>query len=390
MLRPRPPKSGASASIKSTAKRDRIVDALRQEIISGKLAPDSQLPAQPELARRFRVSPVTVGLALNRLTREGFVRAHHRRGTFVTAKPPHVNNYALVFWNDPASPHSHSTWTKYYTALTNEAIAMQRDEGRRMLLFHGIDQHTDTDDRQRLEAYIRAHRLCGIIFANLPIGLEGTPILESAGVPRVAFMGKHMYPQVRTVSFDGHMWLDKALDYLASRGRKRVAIVMLGMYKDSDELLSAAITERGMECPFYWRQIVPFHEPRAIRNCVQLLMYGAGAQRPDGLVIADDNFVEPAMAALMAAGVRLPDDVEVVAHCNFPWPPTALLPVKRLGYDIRAALQTAVDLIDRQRRGEQVPEETKMPALLEEELPAKGAAMPVSARSRHNVEASVS
>jgi DNA-binding LacI/PurR family transcriptional regulator len=362
---------------RTTAKQDNVVQTLRREIIGGKFGKNTQLPPQSELAQRFGVSPITIGLALSRLAREGFVQARHRRGTFVVEKPPHLNNYALVFWNEPTGRHSPIGWSKYYASLTNAAIELQQTAQIRMLMFHGVNQHTDTDDRQRLEAYIRAHRLGGIIFVNFPADLEGTPILEEAGIPRVAFMSQHVYPQMRTVAFDDRMWMEKALDHLAAQRRKRIAMVMVGMYKESDQLISAEIAKRGMECPFHWRQIVSLYEPRAIRNCVHLLMYGAGAQRPDGLLITDDNFTEPAMAALIAAGVRVPDDVAVVTHCNFPWVSTPVLPVAQLGYDIRAALRTAIDLIDCQRRGEKVPELTRLPALFEEELAASaGVASP--------------
>ena len=363
-------KLGPHTGGRTTAKQDNVVRTLRREIIDGRFGRNAQLPPQSELAIRFSVSPVTVGLALSRLAREGFVQARHRRGTFVVEKPPHLNNYALVFWNEPVAGIAPSNWSKYYTALTNAAIELQQTAQIRVLMFHGVNQHADTDDRQRLEGYLRAHRLGGMIFVNMPADLVGTPILEEAGVPRVAFMSQHRYPQVRTMSFDEQMWFGKALDHLAAQGRKRVAMVMVGLYKESDELISAAVAKRGMECPFRWRQIVPLNEPKAIRNCVQLLMYGAGAQRPDGLLITDDNFAEPAMGALIATGVRVPDNVAVVTHCNFPCVTSAVLPVARLGYDIRAALRTAIDLIDRQRRGEPVPEMTRLPALFEKELDA--------------------
>jgi hypothetical protein len=46
------------------------------------------------------------------------------------------------------------------------------------------------------------------------------------------------------------------------------------------------------------------------------------------------------------------------------------MPVKRLGLDMRGYLLTAVDLIDRRRRGVTVPDVTWIEAVWEEELPA--------------------
>jgi DNA-binding LacI/PurR family transcriptional regulator len=96
-------------------------------------------------------------------------------------------------------------------------------------------------------------------------------------------------------------------------------------------------------------------------------MHGDAANRPDALIITDDNLVEHAQAGLIAAGIRVPDQVEVVEHCNFPWPPS-VLGTKRLGFDSHAILRACIDLIDRQRRNETVPGMTLVPAIFEEEL----------------------
>ena len=290
----KPIKKPAIRRSRITKRQDNVIQTLRTEILDGTLRPSSQLPSHPELASRFGVSTVTIRLAMNRLAREGFVQAHHRRGTFVVPKPPHVNNYALVFWNEPipsdhAMPQFAEIWSRYYVALTNEAIRMHQEEGRRMLLFHGIDQHTDTDDHQRLLSYIRSHRLAGIIFANFPYNLQGSPILDAPGIPRVAFADPGVHPQVNAIRFDSHGWMEKALDYLAQQGRRRVAIVTLGLNPQSDAQLSKAVAARGLECPPYWRQVVVRNSWHVVQNCVHLLMRGAAGGRPDGLVVTDDN-----------------------------------------------------------------------------------------------------
>ena len=68
--------------------------------------------------------------------------------------------------------------------------------------------------------------------------------------------------------------------------------------------------------------------------------------------LVDDNLVEHATAGLIAADVRVPHDLDVIAHCNFPYPPPASTPAKRLGFDARDILDVCVGSIDRQRAGE--------------------------------------
>lgn len=359
---------------RKAGKQSFLATTLRDEIVQGKLPAGSQLSSHLVLAKRFGVSVVTVQLGLNRLAREGFVESRPRRGTFVTTKLPHLTNYALVFWNDPLYPLE---WSKYYAAITNAARGIEREDGCKLSLFHGVD-HPDSEDRLRLASLVKSHRVAGIVFVNNPASLDGTPVLCEPGVPRVALMDQQLYPHIPVVSFDSSPSLfERALDYLCERGRKRIAMVDIGSDEKWEPHAQAALEARGLTIPNYWRQMASNTHPNRARNCVELLMRAPAGERPDGLIIADDNFVEHGLAGLVAAGVRVPDDVEVVVHCNFPWPAASVLPVKRLGFDIRQVLRTCINLIDRQRRGEAVPGCTSVPAIFEEEL--KPLSLPASA-----------
>ncbi|WP_410959832.1 hypothetical protein, partial [Salmonella sp. SAL4356] len=62
--------------------------------------------------------------------------------------------------------------------------------------------------------------------ASVPFALLSTPILTEPGVPRVAIMsGGGLGGSIPAVSTDRTAMLEKALDFLASRGRRRVAII---------------------------------------------------------------------------------------------------------------------------------------------------------------------
>jgi DNA-binding LacI/PurR family transcriptional regulator len=143
--------------------------------------------------------------------------------------------------------------------------------------------------------------------------------------------------------------------------------------------LQAGLEARRMVSYPRWTQFVGLRRPEGAARAVDLLMHDR--ERPDALLVEDDNFVEQAAAGLVAAGVKVPDDVAVVGHANFPVAPSKLLPMRLLGYDANLFMRTAVDLIDRQRQGEQVPGETVLPALWEEEV---AAARPPESRSQNS------
>ncbi len=66
---------------------DRVYDAIREGILSGRLKPDERL-RQDVLAREFGTSATPVREALNRLAADGLVRLVPRRGAVVTTLSP--------------------------------------------------------------------------------------------------------------------------------------------------------------------------------------------------------------------------------------------------------------------------------------------------------------
>lgn len=64
----------------------RIVNDLRDGVLSGRLEPDAQLPSENELAARYQVSRPTVRRALAVLRGEGLIVTNQGRGAFVRPK----------------------------------------------------------------------------------------------------------------------------------------------------------------------------------------------------------------------------------------------------------------------------------------------------------------
>jgi len=85
-------------------------------------------------------------------------------------------------------------------------------------------------------------------------------------------------------------------------------------------------------------------------------------QRPDALIIGDDNLAEHVVQGLHDAGVRVPQDLDVIAHCNLPLVTRCKLAIRHLGYDVREVLKFCIDSIDRQRMGGSLKSVTRVSA----------------------------
>ncbi|HEY8668517.1 MAG TPA: substrate-binding domain-containing protein [Tepidisphaeraceae bacterium] len=186
-------------------------------------------------------------------------------------------------------------------------------------------------------------------------------------MPRVAIMSDFPNCAASIVFPDTNNFYERAAKYLVSRGRRRVAILMAGPYAEERKL--SQIRRHGLQMSEpYLLQIASAEVPEGARHCTQLLMNLPPDKRPDALILDDDNFVEAATAGIAAAGVRCPDDLEIVAHANFPLPPETAVPVKFLGFDCAAILKRCAESIDQQRRGitDHIPH--PIPAVFEDEI----------------------
>jgi GntR family transcriptional repressor for pyruvate dehydrogenase complex len=69
---------------------EQIVQQIEESVLSGKLKPGDQLPAERELAQRLGVSRTAVREAVKTLREKGLVEAYTGRGTFITDGTSHA------------------------------------------------------------------------------------------------------------------------------------------------------------------------------------------------------------------------------------------------------------------------------------------------------------
>lgn len=345
-------------------KQDGILCRLREQIVQGRFPPGSRLPTRTQLERRFGASRVTVQRVMDRLVQEGFACVNGRAGTYVNPQSPHLCRYGLLF---PAHPSNDlSQWPRFWQVLHNEATTLCRNSPRSIEFFYGVDGHVDTDDFRRLHAEVEAHHLAGLIFATNVWFVDDPKVLGDPHIARVA-LSRHASKGTPAVTLSAGSFYERAISHLVSCGRTRIAAMMLDRADETTAVFGDLLAKRGLESPPYWTVLTSAHCPEAARNWVHLLMHSAQALRPDGLIIADDNLVEPAMTGLMAAGISMGQELDVVAHCNYPMSSPQTLPIRRLGYDIPRLLTECLGSIDRQRRGQKAGR-VEMPAVFEDEL----------------------
>ncbi len=354
----------AESSTDIRVSRATISNHLRRRIVSGELPLGGRLPNRREITEHFGASSVTVQRAMDRLAQDGFIYADGPNGTFVSSHPPHLCRYGLVFTVQPGD----DKWLQYHTVMVDQALRFERRPERLIGIYYRINQKHDGGSYQELVNDLHCDRLAGLILVGRPNGFRGTPVTETTTVPRVALMEEPGSGTLPAVGHDTHGFIDQALDYLHANGRSRIAIITGEGPSNADlvDYFKASVAQRGWPRHPYWIQGVSVTNPKLARNLSCLLMHDGQVERPDGLIVSDDNLSEHVVAGLRDIGVSSPQDLHIVVHANFPAPKPNTMPTQRIGYDARQTLEICLDVLDRRKNHQPVPPLTFVPATSEQ------------------------
>jgi DNA-binding LacI/PurR family transcriptional regulator len=341
-----------------------VMETIRQEIIEGVYASGHRLPTRSEIGAKMGVGVATVQKALETLAEDGFVQARAKAGTFVVERLPHLCNYGIAV---PAS----GRWSLIYKSLWDAAGIANREGTLRFMEYVTSREVGSRGDAAQLCQDVTSHRLGGLILIGPAAvrDLKGTPALEQKGMPRVQdqFQPEPGIPAVHLDTVGS--FVRRALGYLTARGRRRIAHIQYAGEYSNRRAAEETLAKAGVEMRPYWMQTVSagsLHD--TVPNVMNVLMQLEGDKRPDALVVHDDNLVEHVVTGLTAAGVKVPEELEVVAHFNYPSPAASVLPFKRLGFDCRIFLKKCLEVLDMQRRGETPPARTSIEAVFDDEL----------------------
>ena len=352
-------------TITKRVRHNSVLDRLRDEVVAGHFEPGSQFPTRIDLQERFGASIATIQRAVNHLTQEGFVTVRGRQGTFVAEHPPHTSTYALVNL-EPAFLLPQAL--RFWDTLAKVALEFDQSPSRHVRLYERVLLHTDDPGYRQLAADVAVRRVAGVIYVGR-VDMNGSPLLELDHCPRVGMGSMPLFGKLPSLDHDWYQLFDRALDYFLNRGRRRVAVLATDSHPPVyyDYILSGAAA-RGLALPPHWLQVTNILTGDWVSRVVHLLLHAGQTERPDALFIANDNFLLPAVRGIQEAGCRVPEDIEVLSHWNFPAPLDCPVPVRRLGFDARQALRLCMDLLSAQQRGETPPMMTKIPAVFEEEI----------------------
>ena len=336
-------------------KLERVSRAICAEIASGKFPPGGKLPTYDELERIHNVSYITINACIKLLKNSGLVISRERAGVFVSERPPILNRFAMIF---PKEALSENRFLQTILKLLNDESVKRKLEFE---IFPGFEPHVDNPDYQKLISELHKMRIGGVAHVSMPSLPDACELLHFPGIPVINASS--------CMKFDDKSYVEKSCDYLLSRKKRRIAVLFQG----KNHLVEKFMEKRdksGMNSPDHWFIPIGTDAREGAGNITRLLLDCPSEKRPNGLIITDDNLVDHALGGVFRSRVKVPEELEIVTHCNWPNPVTSVMPVKRLGYDVGEAVSIIIDILlkSRGKSGLQKTESVPLAPLFEEEI----------------------
>lgn len=292
----------------------RQVAALLREEVLAKSKPGDCLASENHLARQYAVSAPTMREALGLLAQEGLLERRHGSGTYVRERATPARHVAVLLTQDISQPR-----ISYFGRRVFQQVRLLVEAGgapcRGYVGFRPAGSMEPTGICREFDEDVAADRISAVVCVIGAPSPEQVEVLAGRGVPLV---GHH--PALR-VGHDHAGMVRLAVKHLVGQGRRRIGLLESGDPHHSAsehpvrDLFRKELSSHGLAFREEW-----------YRGDLHACWPGAGweefreiwqtEEKPDALFIADDVLAQDVALALVEMGLRVPRDLEVVAHAN--------------------------------------------------------------------------
>ncbi len=322
-----------------TTLTNQIEDGLRQAIETGFYQDGDFFPGYVELARQLGVSVIVVRRAIGRLIAAGL--CHPRRGVGLrvcSKSPAWVGNVLVVTGGDVAS-------YRYYMANLVEHLRRRLAENRLSMTRAIVAGIGAREDFSSLDDALNRHVSLAIA-TDYSSGMEKR--LRAAGIPYILTAPAKKSHAAGYLAGDPEGATAHIVAHCVDCGVRRVLLVGLSL-KDAFHVdamgLKSALGDRSLEAR--WLGIETDQSDgtaelllrKTVGTFSKLCEKGhlvVDGFRPDMVIFLDDYVAQGALLAMTAAGIRIPEDLQVITMANKGLGPVWLKPLTRFEVDAAA------------------------------------------------------
>lgn len=303
-----------------------VYAALRREIQSGRWTRGQRLPSEAELVKRFGASRITVGRAVRELQSAGLVERRIGSGTYLKTPDAPALSFGLLI------PDLGET--DIFEPICQGMMASPL--AREHALVWGSPQGAGASKEERAWQLCRQYidrRVAGVFFAPLELVADKDDVnrriadaLEEARVP-VVLLDRTVLPYPRRGRHDLVGIDNRRAGYVITEHLLRLTCRRLAFVAMPHAAATVDAREAGYREALYAAGVDV--DRASVQRCdptdgaaVRALME---AQRPDGIVCANDRTAARLMQTLLRLGYAIPSDVRLVGIDDVDY--ASLLPV---------------------------------------------------------------
>lgn len=327
---------------KKQIRTEDVVERIRKEILKGKFAPGNRIPTCREWQKITGASHLTVFAALQTLTKEKLLVPRGRSGTFVADSAPHFNEYAVVWSGNPREK-----WSYLYKAIKKVVQTLKHCRGDYRIQEYGQPGQMNMTEYERLFDDVRQRKIAGVMMMPTSFDFSDSPLETKGGIPTIALLSGQARAVVR-VDF-GSFYLE-GIKALKEKGAQKIAFLCPGEAPLGAviEEVKSALRSNGMTCYDNLIQGISTASPEWVHQVLSLMMSGPVSNRPDSLLVVDDNLV-PMVTDWLAD--RIFGHMKVAALANAPALPMARVPVSYIGFDATEIIARCIENLKKQKEG---------------------------------------
>ncbi len=305
-----------------------IIAVMKKEI--SRMQPGERLGSFAALARRFRVSQNTVRTAMMALQADGFVEVRQGSGCFVSgsggaSESENVSvqpRYVAILSDYDILSHEA---TPFFRVVIRALRSKLNKKGYSSRLYIGYADKPDPSVGFTCHEFLEdleLDRILGVVsIATLPFPDWLGPVRKK-GIPLVADGSPNAFEYV--VEIDPCSIIPSAVRFLRNRGCREIAL--LGWRFSYAQVSSPgsavarfreALALAGLPYRAEWVR-GDLHPSQRGAGWAQFreIWAARGEAKPDGLIVTDDVLFEEASHAILEMGVRIPEQLTVVANAN--------------------------------------------------------------------------
>ncbi len=307
---------------------DQVAGGLRRTIQSGHFGQGDTLPTIDQTAQALGVSTNVVQTAIKRLSREGVVSARPKRGIEVcpAGYEPWLAHVVYLHWGSANS---------YYEAVSSEALVRHLLAKRILVTPVHLNANEAATGYLMVKSVLRSGPVQMAVIAGDAQGIG--LLLAESDIPFVHFGGNVASASRlarRVLLLDTAPVVAQVVQHCqACRIRRLLTVDCHGTAASvSKRAADAGLDVQEIEARLPEGVGLPEAMERAGLNVMEQFL-ASGASLPDAIYFADDYLARGGLTALLACGIHVPEQVQVITAANRGLGPVFPKPLTRVEMD---------------------------------------------------------